>query len=304
MDKRLSTDELRDKIFLFKNGIESLYRYGDPGRSKIFFNNLSNDDQKRLLYWALIEGDKDIKIVAKYFMQQLDPTPKDEKELLVQMKPSDRDEIEAISSQFDKYQANTELLKVSKTKIVEILTEACEKIGFQGVEEAFWVLIPSDFERNPVWLRAKGIASNNISKYIGLPDRVYYEPEKEEQYKLLSMMRESSLVLHIHNHPTTQDTIYGSSANDHHFAKHWKYLRKELSSKMHFFIIQQKTAFEYREEGKDIQWLGEKIQSKSLSEKESEKEYYEKQFPLDVAKKIQKEERKKFYDNLLENGES
>jgi hypothetical protein len=301
MHNRLNTDELRDKIYLFKNGVESLYRYGDPGNSKIFFNTLSNDDQKRLLYWALIESDEDIKIIAKYFMQQLNPAPKDEKELLAQMKPSDRGEIEAILSQFDKYQVDTELLEVSKKKIDEILAEACGKIGFVDIEEAFWVLIPSDLSQKATWLRAKGIAGNNISSYIGLPNCVYYEPEKREQYKLLSMMRESLLILHIHNHPTTPDTIYGASTNDRNFAKHWKYLRKELITKMYFFIIQQKTAFEYREEGEDVQWLGEKIQSKPLSEKESEKEYYEKQFPLDVAKKMLKERRKKFYDKLFGN---
>ena len=68
MDKRISTDELRDKICHFKKGAEALYRYGDPGSSKTLFNSLSNNDQKRLLYWALIDGDTDIKNIAKYFM--------------------------------------------------------------------------------------------------------------------------------------------------------------------------------------------------------------------------------------------
>ncbi len=298
MDNRPSTDELRDQICLFKKGAESLYRYGDPGSSKTFFNNLSNDDQKRFLYWALIEGDKDIKNIAKYFMQQLHPAPKDVKELLAQMKPSDRDEIETMSSQVDKCKVDTELLEVAKQKVIEILTEACEKIGSIEIEEAFWVLIPSDISKNAVWLQARGIAGSNISSYIGWTDKVCYDPEKKEQYKLLSMMREASLVLHIHNHPTTPNTVYGASPSDRSFAKHWKYLRKELTSKMHFFIIQRRTAFEYREEGDDVQWLGEQIQSEPLSEKE----YYDKQFPLDVAKKMLEDVRKKFYDKLFENG--
>lgn len=297
MDNRSSADELRDKICLLKKGAESLYRYGDPGSSKTFFNNLSNDDQKRFLYWALIEGDRDVKIIAKYFMEQLNPAPKDVAELLAQMKRSDRDEIQKISSQFDKFKVNTELSEVEKQKVIEILTEACAKIGFIEVENAFWVLIPSDFSKNAVWLQARGIAGTNVSSYIGWPEKVCYDPEKEEQYKLLSMMREASLILHIHNHPTTPNTVYGASLSDCSFAKHWKYIRKELTSKIHFFIIQQRTAFEYREEGDDVQWLGEQIQSEPLSEKE----YYDKKFPLDVAKKMQEEERKKFYDKLFEN---
>ena len=36
--------------------------------------------------------------------------------------------------------------------------------------------------------------------------------------------------------------------------------------------------------------------------REAEAEYYDKQFPLDVAKKMLEEERKKFYDKLFENG--
>ena len=187
MDNRPSTDELRDKIHLFKKGSESLFRYGDPGNSKTLLNNLSNDDQKRLLYWALIEGDNDIKTVAKYFMQQLNPAPKDAKELLGQMKPSDIDEIEKISSQLGKSQLNNEISEVAKQKIVEILTESCERIGSIENEDAFWVLIPPDVSEKSVWLHARGIADVNISSYIGWSGSVCYDPEKEEQYKLLSI---------------------------------------------------------------------------------------------------------------------
>jgi len=297
MSNRLSTDELRDKICHFKKGAESLYRYGDPGSSKTLFNSLSNNDQKRLLYWALIDGDTDIKNIAKYFMQQLNPAPNDVKELLAQMNPNDRDEIETIYSQVKNCQVDTELLEPDKQKIMEILTEACNKIGSLEIEEAFWVLIPSEPSKSTIWLQARG-RSGHISSDIAWPDHVCYDPEKEEQYKLLSKMRESSFVLHIHNHPTTSNTVYGASPSDHSFAKHWKYLRKELTAKMKFFIIQQNTALEYREEGDNVQWLGEKIESKSLSEKE----YYDKQFPLDVAQKMRKEERKKFYDKLFGGG--
>jgi hypothetical protein len=293
MDKRLSTDELRDKVCHFKKGAESLYRYDDPGSSRTLFNSLSNNDKKRILYWALIEGDTDIKNIAKYFMQQLNPAPNDIKELLEQMDPNDRDEIEKIFSQVNNSQVDTELSEDNRKKIMEILSEACNKIGSLEIEEAFWVLIPYESSKSIIWLQARGI-SGHISSYIAWSDHVCYEPEKEEQYQLLNKMRESSFVLHIHNHPSTPNMIYGASPSDRSFVKYWKHLRKELAAKMKFFIIQENTAFEYHEEGDNVQWLGEKIESKSISEKE----YYEKQFPLDVAKKMQQEERKKFYDKL------
>lgn len=296
MDKKISTDELRDKIWLLKKGAESLYRYGDPGSSKAIFKSLSSNDQKRFLYWALIEGDTDIKNIAKYFMQQLNPCPNDDKDLLKQMSTNDREEIETINSQVKNSKIDTELLEEYKQKIKNILSEACNKIGFLDVEEAFWVLIPYDSSENIIWLQARG-RSGHISSHITWSDHVCYDPEKNEQYELLNMMRESLFVIHIHNHPTTPNIIYGASQNDRSFAKYWKYLRKELNAKMKFFIIQQDTAFEYREEGDNIQWLGNIIESKSLSEKE----YYEHQFPFDVAKKMSKEERKKYYDNLPEN---
>lgn len=259
MENRLNTDELRDKISLFKKGAESFYRYGDPGSSKTFFNKLSKDDKIRFLYWAFTEGDKDINNVAHYFMEQLNPTLKDVSELLAIMKPSDRNEIETIFSQVEKYQVDTELLEIDKEKVIDILTKACEKIGSINVEEAFWVLIPSDASKDTMWLQARGLADVVISSYIRLPDKVCYDPKKEEKYSLLRMMRESSLILHIHNHPKTPNAIYGASRNDRSFAKHWKYIRKELTSKMHFFIIHGRTAFEYREEGDEVQWLGDKF---------------------------------------------
>jgi hypothetical protein len=296
MDKRLCTDELRDKIWLLKKGAESLYRYGDPGSSKAIINNLSSNDQKRFLYWALIEGDTDIKNIAKYFMDQIYPSFNNSDDLLNNLNQNDRAEIETIISQITNSKMDNEISGDLKQRITKILTEACTKLGFLNEEEAFWILIPCDSSEYDVWIQAKG-KTGHISSIISWPDHVCYEPELDEQYKLLNMMRKSLFVIHIHNHPQVPNLIYGASQNDRSFAKYWKHLRNELSPKMKFFIVQQDSAFEYQEEGDNIQWFGNIIESKPTTEKE----YYEKQFPLDVAKKMMKEERKKFYENLSED---
>lgn len=299
MKDRLHIDELRDLVGHLKKGAESLYRYGDAGSSKTLFNNLSDNDQKRLLYFALKEDDSDINNVAKHFMQQLNPTPKDFKDLLTQMNPTDKAEIEKIESEIKK--EIPELSNIDRQRISDILSEACDTIGFLGHEEAYWILISSETPTKVTWIRASGKGKNDFT-HIRLPDRVQYDPDKKELYELLNAMRESSWVLHIHNHPQipdiTKTLYYGASLEDSSHASYWKHLRPELTTKMKFFVIQQNTAFEYREEGDNIQWLGEKIENKPLSEKE----YYDKQFPLDVAQKMLEEKRKEFYDKLFENG--
>ena len=199
-------------------------------------------------------------------------------------------------SQITNTEIDNEISGELKQEITRILYEACKKLGFLNNEEAFWVLIPYDPSKSNIWLQARG-KIGHISAQITWPDHVCYEPELEEQYKLLNMMRESLFVIHIHNHPTVPNLLYGASPNDRSFAKYWKNLRKELFFKMKFFIVQQDSAFEYQEDGDKIQWLGNIIESKSISEKE----YYDKQFPFDVAKKMMKEQRKKFYENLSEN---
>jgi len=289
---RLSIDELRDIVGHLKKGSESLYRYGDVGHSKTLFDRLSDNDQKRLLYLALLESDKDITNVATSLMQQLRLPLKDLEDLLAHMNANDKEEIEKLQVQLK--QDERELSDADRQRIMDVLCESCDKMGSLLYEEAFWVLIPLDPDKNVAWIPASGKGERDYT-HVRLPGQVQYDPEKEEQYKLLSQMRESSFVLHIHNHPSTPNTVYGASSSDYSFAKHWNSLRKELTGKMKFFIIQQNTAFEYREKGDNVQWLGEQIQSEPLSEKE----YYEKYFPLDVAKKMAREKRNKRIDEMF-----
>lgn len=298
MGNRLNTDELRDLVCHFKKAAESLYRYGNAGSSKTLFNRLNDNDQKRLLYWALKEGDTDIKNVAKHFMQQLNPAPKDIEELLAQMDVDDRDEIEKISSQLESYHEIVGLSDENKQRITEILTEACDKIGSIETEDAFWVLIPSDHSKNIIWSQARGKA-HHVSSYIRLPNQVNYEPEKEEKYELLNAMRESSMVLHIHNHPKSPDSAYFSEAskNDCGFAAYWKSLRSDLTSKIKFFIVQEDTAFEYSNNSKhSIQWLGKKIERNLLLDEEHDK----KNLPFRVAENMHREERNNIIDEMFE----
>lgn len=292
---RLSLDELRDMVGHLKKGAESLYRYGDVGHSKTLFNRLSESDQKRLLYLALLENDKDITNVATNLMQKLTPPLKDLEDLLAHMDTTDKAEVERLQMQLK--QDETELSDADRQRIMDILSESCDKMGSLSYEEAFWVLIPSDPEENIAWIQASGKGEQDYT-HVRLPSQVQYVPDKDELHRLLDAMRSSLWVLHIHNHPqSAEETVcYGASPSDGGLANHWKHLRPELTAKMKFFIIHRNTAFEYSENlSHAVQWLGEKIETKPLSEKE----YYEKQFPLDVAKRIAKEKRKKMIDEMF-----
>lgn len=296
MPNRPNIEELRDMVCCLKNGAESLYRYGDVGYSKTLFDSLTDNDQKILLYLAFNEDDKDIINVAKHLMQQLNPELKDVDDLLTQIDPDDKVEIEKIESY--KKQEMPELSDIERQIILEILTEACDKMGLLGYEKAFWVLVPPDSSKSIIWIQACGKGENDIT-HIKLPNQVLYDPDKNELYKLLNTMRASSWVLHIHNHPQLPDTspCYGASSGDIDYARYWKHLRPELTAKMKFFIILQNTAIEYLvdKDAEDILWLGKKVESKPLSDKE----YYNKQFPIDVARQMQREKIRRLAEDLF-----
>ena len=173
MKDRLHIDEIRDLVRHLKKGAESLYRYGDPGRAVTIFDNLGINDKKRLIYWALKEGDNDIKNVAKYLMRKLRPTPEDQEHLLTQMDPNDRAEIEQIES--IKEEKPPTLSVNDCERIHEVLKKACSKIGFIEQEEAFWILIPENPLEKTLWIQARG-KRGEVSSLIRLPSQVDYEP--------------------------------------------------------------------------------------------------------------------------------
>ena len=94
MSNRHHIEELSDMLSRLKYDAEFLYRYGSLASSVDLFDSLSLDDKKRLIYLALTEGDKDVQNVAHCLMQKLSRAPQNFEELLAQISPEDRTELE------------------------------------------------------------------------------------------------------------------------------------------------------------------------------------------------------------------
>jgi len=75
------SSQLRHVISTMKGDSQFLCRYGSLGYSLTLFRRLSARDQSRVLYFALTEGDDDVRAVASHLMQQsalgLGTTPDD-----------------------------------------------------------------------------------------------------------------------------------------------------------------------------------------------------------------------------------
>jgi len=77
---------------------------------------------------------------------------------------------------------------------------------------------------------------------------VAYNPDKKEIYELLTIMRNSDAILHLHNHLKfigESDSATSASTADYEFANYWKSVRPELSKKMSFYVIQNNKVHKY-----------------------------------------------------------
>lgn len=259
MTDRCHIEKLRDMLNTLEYDAQFLYQYGDLSSSWDVFESLSNDDQKRLIALALIEGNSDVQNVARFLMGRLmKPPPSNLDNLLLQMNPEDRKEVETIRSQILGGQTQAFLTMIDQRRIVEELHTACDLIGMGDIEEAYWVLIPREVNNKATWIKAMGGARNEFYSRFGSSFQVGYAPDQEELYELITAMQKASWVLHVHNHPTSP--VMGGtvlpSEKDMAFASHWKSLRPELVEKMMFFVIQSNMAMEYSYRGGGIrQWL-------------------------------------------------
>lgn len=244
MSNRRHIEELRDMLSRLKQEAAFLYRYGNLASLDDFFNNLSLDDKKRLIYLALTEGDKDIQNVANYFLKKLSPVPRNLKELLAQMSSEDKGELAELME--DKLSGPKSLTAIDEQRITAELRKACDRIGFLEVEEAFWILIPKDPAKDGFWIEAVG-GKDETSVRLRFPSEVMYDPEKEEKYDLLTTMRNAMWVLHVHNHPKLpgHNSLCEPSDEDLGFALEWNSVRPELAKRLKFFVIKENMAVEY-----------------------------------------------------------
>lgn len=235
-----NTEELRDILVSLKHDAEYLYQYGDLSYSKDVFNGLSVNDQRRLIYLALSEGDKEMQNVAQELMQRFWERSLSPTELLATMSPEDK-------AEFMKESYITESSEETIAQRIDTeLHKTCERIGHSEVEEAFWILIPNDPAVEAVWVEAVG-TEGKVSSFVRFHNQVIYNPDREEKYELMSLMRKARYILHVHNHPETPGyiTYCKPSDNDQSFALYWKSVRPELASKMKFFIVKGHNFVEY-----------------------------------------------------------
>jgi hypothetical protein len=132
---------------------------------------------------------------------------------------------------------------------VEELKRASQRIGFESVEHAFWILIPKDESVRAQWMPAVGQAGSDLSSRMRLPVSALYSPSKNEVESLLSAARGCDWVVHVHNHPIEPYpgtvTSSGPSGADLRFAIAWRERFSEVSDTMRFFVIKGETAVEY-----------------------------------------------------------
>jgi len=234
-------EELRDKLSALKHDAEFLYQYGELSGSIDFFDKLSPENQRLLRYLALTEGDEDVRNVAHRLMG---PVPNSPEELLRQMSPYNRDQLEEARKG---RQSKQGLMTTSDAeRATNELREACNRIGSLAVEEAFWILLPCDPTEKALWIEAAGETGQVLDGYR-ISSHVAYEPTRDEKHSLIVSMQKAAWVLHVHNHPDVQGYVVycAPSSDDMTFASQWKSTGLELADKMRFFVIKGQGVCEY-----------------------------------------------------------
>jgi len=91
--RRKTLKELRGILQQFKRDAPWLFRYGNPCGSQKLFKTLSSNDQKRLLYLALVEGDSDVRGMADYLAKRFYPEVQDLDHFSEFVKPAEKRKI-------------------------------------------------------------------------------------------------------------------------------------------------------------------------------------------------------------------
>ena len=237
MSNRISIDEIREDISVLEHDAEALYRYNTPVESEKLLNRISLRDKKRLLYWAISEGNKDVSNVANHFIEKLNLSTNNYDKFPLQMPEEDYLYIEKIRKQIHESTTKKKILTEYEQELsIEVLSEACGKIGFLTIERAYWILFPHDYSEGPDWIECSDGDASEQSAF-----QVTYAPNKKEKVRLLELMREASWVMHLHNHPLlpSEAESLDFSKEDREFAKYWELLRPELAYKMFWGVIQK-----------------------------------------------------------------
>jgi hypothetical protein len=113
-------------------------------------------------------------------------------------------------------------------------------MGPLPIEEAFWILIPTDHSQKVSWLPAMG-QQGGLPASIRLPTTVLYESTDEQVWQLRDAAFQCDWVAHTHNHPREPyPGLVGSilpSNDDLVFARVWRERLPEAADRMRFFVI-------------------------------------------------------------------
>ncbi len=258
MTKKRHIEDLREMFTCLEYDAQFLYQYGSLSVSLDLWEQLGKDDKRRLVALALREGNSDVQNVARCLMTKLEPRSSNLEQVMSQMNPEDRKEIEGYGVTSSGTSSPRLLRENDKRIILGELREACNTFGSTDIEEAYWVLIPEDNSKDIIWINAMGGEENEFFTQFGSPYEVGYNPSRDELNELITNMRNAFLILHIHNHPTSfmMPSLCLPSDKDLRSASGWKSGYPDLAKKMMFFVIQANMAVEYgREAGGLIRWI-------------------------------------------------
>jgi hypothetical protein len=259
MTGRCHLEKLRAMLATLQQDAANLYQYGNLTITWDVCDSINDDDKKRLVALALIEGDEDVKNTAGFLMGKLFKLSAGNLDkLILQMNLEDRQEMETIREQSQGVKAQAKLTISDRNRIILELQKACDHFGSLEFEEARWILIPSDPSEEATWISAMGGGRDDFYSSIAAADRVGYAPTEGELFGLLDDMKEAAWILHVHNHPASPLTMgtFFPSATDMASAMKWKSIRPGLEGKMKFFVIQTNLAIEYASEQRVlIQWI-------------------------------------------------
>jgi hypothetical protein len=249
--KHLIVDDIKNMLENMKKEAEFVYRYGGFATLDKTFLKLENTDKLLLLYIALTEGDEDIKHVANELKLLSRVTFSNINELRTKLVEEDIEMWLATKAKIKSLFDEQDIEKYN-SRISEELKKACDEIGYLAVENALWVLIPSDLSEDAIWYDATEHLLGNYK--VSFPDSVNSNLSEDETNELIELMKNAALVLHIHNHPPMNQLL--PSVGDRSFSATWKYKDPLFNTGMlKFFIVQEHVALEYLGR-KTKRWLG------------------------------------------------
>ncbi len=190
---------------------------------------------------AFLHGGQNAKVVACHLLENAPGLPQHPSQLIGQLLPEDRAEIDACFS------GDTPGLSADEGRVRQEVSKAAQALVGLAVEEAFWILVPESAEAASVWIEAVGLKGEPLSLQCRLATTVLYDPDDEQKHDLISQMRKAACVIHVHNHPRYPGDTAAPTASQADMASfaYWQSLRPELKHKMRAFIVDGNRVVEY-----------------------------------------------------------